>query len=193
MASARQIIFKAIYPFAANGDKNMTNLIPDERCIVIRKGKRGWWLISKLLCQTDQGYVPSTYLTPCDEVYCVNNTEEEIEIVENINKNENEEVTMSNNNNMPTKPPQYSTATNVYNNYNNNDKKKKKKNTNIIRVKKEIIERTENILERDDTSTTQYTKKNSAKPPPPPLILRFSIFFLMFSLFIYTCTYFRSN
>ena len=168
--STTKIIFKAIYPFAANGDKNMTNLIPDERCIVIRKGKRGWWLISKLLCQTDQGYVPSTYLTPCDEVYCVNNTEEEIEIVENINKNENEEVTMSNNNNnMRTKPPQYSTATNVYNNYNNNDKKKKKKNTNIIRVKKEIIERTENILERDDTSTTQYTKKNSAKPPPPPL------------------------
>ena len=69
--SASKIIFEAVYAFAANGDRNMTNLVPGEKCIVIRKGKRGWWLVSKLLFRDDKGFVPSTYLKPCDEVYYV--------------------------------------------------------------------------------------------------------------------------
>ena len=55
--SASKIIFEAVYAFAANGDRNMTNLVPGEKCIVIRKGKRGWWLVSKLLFRDDKGFV----------------------------------------------------------------------------------------------------------------------------------------
>ena len=56
----------------------MTNLVPGEKCIVIRKGKRGWWLVSKLLFRDDKGFVPSTYLKPCDEVYYVKDVPEAI-------------------------------------------------------------------------------------------------------------------
>ena len=76
--SASKIIFEAVYAFAANGDRNMTNLVPGEKCIVIRKGKRGWWLVSKLLFQEDKGFVPSTYLKPCDEVYYVKGAGEKV-------------------------------------------------------------------------------------------------------------------
>jgi hypothetical protein len=59
-------VVEAVHMYDPNGDPNMTSLLPGEKCILLKKGVRGWWLVRKIIRPDDKGFVPSTFLKHCD-------------------------------------------------------------------------------------------------------------------------------
>ena len=60
-------VVEAVHMYDPNGDPNMTSLLPGEKCILLKKGVRGWWLVRKIIRPDDKGFVPSTFVKHCDD------------------------------------------------------------------------------------------------------------------------------